>query len=210
MFPNSLEWKGWEVPPSKSSVDWIVADSVEATLVVLNQNHPKYAWFQEWLKMSEENQRWYNENVWKNFDLVEDGWIMLFWDVFEWKDETSTPNNIDIFDNGNWSTLFGYNVAKEHAESKGKRLPDWEKYKKLLPWSAENKSAFLQKVLGLTFTGCFYKDKSDLYDLGVVGFYWSDKSQSPDDADVLVIDKGGVTTYYDDKSFSFCLRCIRN
>lgn len=181
---------------------------VESSEKYDQKNHPRFKWLQEWLTSSLENQEWYDKNVWRNFDLVYDG-IMMLWDIFEFEDETATPDNKNIFSNGNGFTYFKRYAAKKHAEQNRKRMVlDWRKYTYFLPWDNQNKSEFFQKVLWLTLAGCYYWDKGHMDGITFEGHYWSENSTTRG-CEYLLLSKYNIRIDNEDEAFSFSLRCLK-
>lgn len=159
-------------------VYWILWENIGTKQIlekIEDKNHPRALWLKQWLQ-NPDNQKWYDDNIWKNFNLLDWGRIELLWDIFKAEDEKAEPNGQDIFEY-NWNILFNrYSAEKQQTIWKWK-IPNWEKYIDFLPWNDKNKSDFLQKVLWLSFAGYYRNYNHNL--LGrIVGYYWSEFSNT--------------------------------
>ena len=232
LSPNTIGWKALEKLNPEERVEilqetkvWDEANKIndkvdlmlwfkqeENTQIIEkieDKNHPKALGLKQWLNQNPENQKWYDENLWNNFNLVDD-WIMILWDTFELEDEKATDNWKDIW-NDEWNTYFTFDSAQDYAKKIWKTIPvDWSKYTDFLPWNNENKLNFLKNVLGLSYAGCRIRYDSTMYTQGSYGYYWS-SSLSDTDGYCLRFNSTNINPSDSfNRNAGFSIRCIKN
>lgn len=139
----------------KKDVEFLINKHFEEAILInnkvselLNIDHPMSRNLYNWVMSSAENIDWYMLNS-DNLKLVT-WWINILWDVFELEDEKVSDEEIkEWIINYNWLTYFKHFIVEDYLLSKWKKLPNWNKYIKFLPWNFNNKVNFLIHVLWL-------------------------------------------------------------
>lgn len=215
---GTVEWEALEKPdPDKQTPIFEkigvlgVNDNIHHILSYGNIeaiNHSRMLWFEEWINNSPLNKKWYKKNFWSNFNFLYWGRIELLWDIFKVEDEKTKPRKNYIFDY-RWNILFDRASAEKQQNIWKWKIPDWKKYLDFLPWDNKNKSEFLQKVLWLSFTGCYQRFAFNKKGNGEghFGMYWSKEYE--DGAEYLIFNSDNSAIDYNHIwAFALPLRLI--
>lgn len=216
-----------KTPDNKTHGKWLSPDISEQVWMWSNQvtlalektpleqlrqsNHPRAESLITWLESNEENKKWYLENVWTNFDLVQD-WIKILWNTWELKDATAEENPKKWIWNKMLHIYFSFDAQKELFWNKVPSKDDWVNLANFLPWNDKNKVIFLSSVLWLRFGGEYNYSTWEIFDKNRGGRYWSSSILDNSDSGYLLYFNtarvGPSNAHY--RRYGFLVRCFKN